>query len=85
MIRSFLDLDKRGNFGCPFALFFIALLAACSPEPQDTPQDDAGIDLIVRGAHIVTMDAQGTIIENGAIAVDQGSGSRRRQIGRAHV
>ena len=72
MIGSFFRANRRGNFGCPFALFCIALLAACSPEPQDKPSNDAGIDLIVKGAHIVTMDAQRTVIENGAIAIDEG-------------
>ncbi|RZV36486.1 MAG: amidohydrolase [Chromatiales bacterium] len=50
------------------------MLAACTPEATETPAEESGdqIDLIVNGAHIVTMDAQGTVIENGAIAVDEG-------------
>jgi len=52
-------------------------LAACSPPPPDTgtateaPADDA-IDLIVPGAYVVTMDQDLTVIENGAVAVDDG-------------
>ena len=40
----------------------------------ETPAEGSGdsIDLIVKGAHIVTMDAKRTVIENGAIAIDDG-------------
>jgi 5-methylthioadenosine/S-adenosylhomocysteine deaminase len=67
----------RGSFGCPsflVALLALALGTACTPAEPEAPQalpDDA-IDLIVEGAHIVTMDAAGTVLENGAIAIDEG-------------
>jgi len=65
--------NRRGNFGCPFVLFLVVLLAACSPAPEDSSAPDPGaIDLIVTGTHIVTMDAQGTVIKDGAIAIDEG-------------
>ncbi|MBT8080011.1 MAG: amidohydrolase [Gammaproteobacteria bacterium] len=63
----------------------LSLLVACSPgqspdassqaesdppPPQETEFD--GIDLIVEGAYVVTMDDDGTIYENGAIAIDAG-------------
>jgi len=68
---------SRGSFGCPFSLLTIATLLLCSgcdpAAPQAEPEiaDDA-IDLIVKGDHIVSMDAAGTIITNGAVAVDDG-------------
>ena len=34
--------------------------------------DSDAIDLIVRGAWVVSMDADGTLIEDGAVAVDEG-------------
>jgi 5-methylthioadenosine/S-adenosylhomocysteine deaminase len=48
------------------------LLLACSGgEPDPTPPADA-IDLIVNGDYVVTMDAQLTVIEQGAVAIDRG-------------
>ena len=50
----------------------VLLLAACTPaEPPAETQDDA-IDLIVPGEYVVTMDEKLTVIEDGAVAVDQG-------------
>jgi len=45
-------------------------LIACSPQ-LDSNSDDR-IDLIIEGDHVVTMDAAATIIDNGAVAVDDG-------------
>ena len=50
------------------------MMMACSPaEPPGDPvqsgttdSDEAGIDLIVEGDYIVTMDADGAVLENGA-------------------
>jgi 5-methylthioadenosine/S-adenosylhomocysteine deaminase len=64
----------------------LAALAACSPpspepdpepaaEPQaaaQEPGDGTAIDLIVAGAYIVTMDEQISVIQDGAVAVDEG-------------
>ncbi|HEX6260892.1 MAG TPA: amidohydrolase, partial [Woeseiaceae bacterium] len=64
----------------------LAALAACSPpspepdpEPAAEPQAAApergggtAIDLIVAGAYIVTMDEQISVIQDGAVAVDEG-------------
>ena len=74
MNYSLFARKRRGNFGCPFVFLSLFILAACTPEATETPTEKAGnqIDLIVNGAHIVTMDAQGTLIEDGAIAVDEG-------------
>ena len=50
-----------------FLIVFLALFsAACS-----TTADDS-IDLIIKGDHVVTMDAESTVIEKGALAVDDG-------------
>ncbi len=46
----------------------IATLIGCAPEGATDEQ----IDLIVEGQSIVTMDENDTVIENGAIAVDDG-------------
>ena len=49
-------------------------LAACSPatEPDPAELDHPGIDLIVEGSYVVTMDAGGTVYEDGAVAIDEG-------------
>lgn len=63
----------RFCFSIVFLLFFVS---GCEPGEQHdiaAPVADAdSIDLIVRGSHIVTMDTQGTVIEDGAVAVDEG-------------
>ncbi len=57
----------RGNFGCPFFLVLaVSLSAGCQPATDDA------IDLIVNGDYVVTMDADDRVIENGAVAVDDG-------------
>ena len=57
---------------CFLILFLMVGGAGCGS--GETPAEGAGdsIDLIVKGAHIVTMDAAGTIVENGAVAIDEG-------------
>jgi 5-methylthioadenosine/S-adenosylhomocysteine deaminase len=61
---------------CLLSIFLFLSLAACGPREQaaDAPvsPDDDRIDLIVRGDHIVSMDSAGTVIEGGAIAIDEG-------------
>jgi len=49
------------------------LLCACTPAEPPSPAAAAdAIDLIVPGAWLVTMDRDLTVIENGAVAVDDG-------------
>ena len=48
------------------------LLLACSAAEQDAAPPSDAIDLIVAGDYVVTMDAGLTVIENGAVAVDDG-------------
>ncbi len=58
-----------------FYLFFIAAtLTACGPAagPAESQAPDDAIDLIVRGDYVVTMDADDTILENAAVAIDDG-------------
>ncbi len=60
----------------------LAVLAACSPgNPPDTAMAPAGsaeeqdtdtIDLIIAGDYLVTMDDGGSVIKDGAVAVDEG-------------
>ncbi len=58
-------------------IFLLTGLQACEPPAAtddgqaDIGQDDR-IDLIIAGDTVVTMDAAGTIIEDGAVAVDDG-------------
>ncbi len=57
---------------CLLYFFFTLCVAACSAGEDPGEASDDAIDLIVRGDHVVTMDAAMTIIENGAVAIDQG-------------
>jgi len=60
---------------CFIILFTLSGLMACESEqavPGTDATDDDRIDLIVLGDYIVTMDAAATVIENGAIAIDDG-------------
>ena len=60
-------------FHCFYSFFLIAALAGCTP--SDTPSEAAKsadqIDLIVRGDYVVSMDKDGTVYENGAVAIDE--------------
>lgn len=61
---------------------FLTLVAACSPAeppatsavpaPATAEADSNAIDLIIAGDYVVTMDADGNVIRDGAIAVDDG-------------
>ncbi|NNC78258.1 MAG: amidohydrolase family protein [Woeseiaceae bacterium] len=58
-----------------FLYLFLAfnLLACGAGKDTDAPvEDENAIDLIIAGDHIVTMDAERTILEDGAIAIDNG-------------
>ncbi|MBT8094050.1 MAG: amidohydrolase [Gammaproteobacteria bacterium] len=61
---------------CFSYLFLIFGLTACGASDKATEapaaQDDGRIDLLVRGDFIVTMNASQDIIEDGAIAIDDG-------------
>ena len=61
---------------CLLSLFWLFTLSGCQPDPAtgEAPVEAAAdqIDLIVKGTHIVTMDAEGTVIEDGAVAIDEG-------------
>jgi len=48
------------------------LLLACSAAEKDAAPPSDAIDLIVAGDYVVTMDAGLTVIEDGAVAVDDG-------------
>jgi 5-methylthioadenosine/S-adenosylhomocysteine deaminase len=51
---------------CFYAIFLAFFATACSSTADDS------IDLIIKGDHVVTMDADSTIIKDGALAVDDG-------------
>ena len=57
-----------------FCFVFVSLgLAACNPAPEaETTATDDRIDLVVKGDWVVSMDAAGSVIENGAVAIDDG-------------
>ena len=58
---------------CFFFVFVTSGLSGCNPAPPaDTTNSANRIDLLVKGDYIVTMDDGGTIIENGAVAIDDG-------------
>ena len=56
----------------PAALLVAALLLACSPSDSQDGNKGSTIDLIVYGDSVVTMDADMRVIDNGAVAVDDG-------------
>ncbi len=64
------------------SILLLGTLAACGA-PSDDPAagatadteaatDDGSIDLIIAGDYVVTMDGSGSVIEDGAVAVDDG-------------
>jgi len=60
---------------CFIVLFVLSGLMACESEqasPGAEASADGRIDLIVYGDHVVTMNAAATVIENGAVAIDDG-------------
>ena len=58
---------------CSTTLFLVFSLAACGAKTEPAAAvDDDRIDLIVKGDFVVTMDASGTVYEEGAVAVDEG-------------
>ena len=71
---SMVTVKFRFSAGLLPALVFLGL-AACGAERAPDEQaagDDGTIDLIVYGDTVVTMDAAGRIIENGAVAIEDG-------------
>ena len=61
---------------CILIGFLAALAAACGPKGTSelsSPADDDGlIDLVVKGDHVVTMNADATVHEDAAVAIDDG-------------
>jgi len=62
---------------CKILTLGAVLLTLVNCDQQTTPRRAADnpadpIDLIIRGDHIVSMDASGSVYENGAVAVDDG-------------
>ena len=60
---------------CFFFVFVSLALTGCKPANDEiaAPADATDrIDLVVNGDYVVSMDDGGTIIENGAVAVDEG-------------
>ncbi len=59
---------------CLVSVLVAMTVAACGARDDAADADGTAdaIDLIVKGDHVVTMDPAMTIIENGAVAIDQG-------------
>jgi 5-methylthioadenosine/S-adenosylhomocysteine deaminase len=62
---------------CFLIAFLVFSASGCGPRTSDVPVSgnapaDARIDLIVIGEHVVTMNADADVIENGAVAIDDG-------------
>jgi 5-methylthioadenosine/S-adenosylhomocysteine deaminase len=58
------------NTVCTCLLLAIVACTQAPPPTADVPGNQ--IDLIVLGDHVVSMDAAGTVYENGAVAIDDG-------------
>ena len=79
MLPLFLCQNARMRNTTRNLLFVASLLPLLACTPQETeqaalPAEESAdrIDLIIDGQSVVTMDPAGTIIENGAIAIDDG-------------
>ena len=58
---------------CFYFVFVTLGLTACNPATDDvTDSAPDGIDLVVQGDWVVTMDDGGAVIEKGAVAIDDG-------------
>jgi len=59
---------------CFYYIFIALTLGACtaSDAPVPAAHDDDQIDLIIRGDFVVSMDDDGTVYEDGAVAIDEG-------------
>ncbi len=61
---------------CFTTLFLLPALAGCSAgddrDTAGTDESDGRIDLIIAGDYVVTMNAADAVIENGAVAIDDG-------------
>ncbi len=58
-----------------FSFVFVSLaLPACNPSgpSQEPPPGDDTIDLIVHGDYVISMDEDASVIEKGAVAIDDG-------------
>ena len=57
-----------------FSLLLLALVSACSQSepPAEATVDADAIDLIIEGDYVVTMDGSGTVVQSGAVAIDEG-------------
>ncbi|MEX1266412.1 MAG: amidohydrolase [Woeseia sp.] len=59
------------------ALLCLVLLCACTqpaeePATETAAADETGIDLVIAGDWVVTMDRDGTVIRDGAVAINEG-------------
>ena len=62
---------------CLIYLFSAFILTTCQPRPTTeapggAPADEDQIDLIIEGDYVVTMDDDSNVVQNGAVAVDEG-------------
>jgi 5-methylthioadenosine/S-adenosylhomocysteine deaminase len=59
---------------CYVSIYLSIGLSACTSLDalESASRNNAQIDLIVKGDYVVSMDAAGTVYENGAIAIDEG-------------
>ena len=69
-------INAKSTFSLLVLLLVMTGISACSPtanNANDTKVSDAdAIDLIIEGEYIVTMDEDGNVIRDGAVAVDGG-------------
>lgn len=68
MRARFVSLSSPGDLA---ALFLCLVALACQPAPNDAARADRG-SLVVAGGTVVAMDSAGTVIPDGAVAVEDG-------------
>ena len=64
----------RTIYNCFITIFLVLIVSGCSPnaETEPTAAPSKQIDLIVLGDYVVSMDESSSVVESGAVAIDDG-------------
>lgn len=64
----------RTIYNCFITIFLVLIVSGCSPNAETEPSaaPSKQIDLIVLGDYVVSMDESSSVVESGAVAIDDG-------------